>query len=220
MATTWRYSPSTNARMRSSSLSTLVSVGGGGGCSARARTIPPCKRGAPAASRRTGGGSGCLGMALSLTWMSMPPLREDDVDPDPIVQFRRWYHDAEVRGVLAADAMIVASATPDGRPSARVVLLRGLDERGFAFYTNFESRKGRELDANPHAAVALPLARSASAGARDGEGRTGVASRVRAVLGQPAARESYQRMGVGAERDDRIARRARGTGRGSRGALR
>ena len=83
----------------------------------------------------------------------MPPLREDDVDPDPIVQFRRWYHDAEVRGVLAADAMIVASAAPDGRPSARVVLLRGLDERGFAFYTNFESRKGRELDANPHAAA-------------------------------------------------------------------
>jgi pyridoxamine 5'-phosphate oxidase len=83
----------------------------------------------------------------------MPPLREQDVDPDPIEQFRRWYDDAEARGVLAPDAMIVASATPDGRPSARAVLLRGLDERGFAFYTNFESRKGRELDANPHAAI-------------------------------------------------------------------
>jgi pyridoxamine 5'-phosphate oxidase len=83
----------------------------------------------------------------------MPPLREEDVDPDPIEQFRRWYDDAGSRGVLAPDAMIVASATPDGRPSARAVLLRGLDERGFAFYTNFESRKGRELDANPHAAI-------------------------------------------------------------------
>ena len=83
----------------------------------------------------------------------MPPLREEDVDPDPIRQFQRWYDDAEARGVLAPDAMIVASATPDGRPSARAVLLRGLDERGFAFFTNFESRKGRELDANPHAAV-------------------------------------------------------------------
>jgi pyridoxamine 5'-phosphate oxidase len=83
----------------------------------------------------------------------MPWLREDDVDADPIRQFRRWYDDAEARGVLAADAMVVTSATPDGRPSARVVLLRGLDERGFAFYTNFESRKGRELEANPHAAV-------------------------------------------------------------------
>jgi pyridoxamine 5'-phosphate oxidase len=83
----------------------------------------------------------------------MPWLREDDVDPDPIRQFQRWYDDAEARGVLAPDAMVVASATPDGRPSARVVLLRGLDERGFAFYTNFESRKGRELEANPSAAV-------------------------------------------------------------------
>jgi pyridoxamine 5'-phosphate oxidase len=92
-------------------------------------------------------------MPLSLTWVSMPPLREEDVDPDPIEQFRRWYDDAGARGVLQPDAMIVASATSDGRPSARAVLLRGLDERGFAFYTNFESRKGRELDANPHAAV-------------------------------------------------------------------
>jgi len=83
----------------------------------------------------------------------MPPLREEDVDPDPIEQFRRWYDDAGAQGVLAPDAMIVASATPDGRPSARAVLLRGFDDRGFAFYTNFESRKGRELDANPHAAI-------------------------------------------------------------------
>ncbi|MEX1006905.1 MAG: pyridoxamine 5'-phosphate oxidase [Acidimicrobiia bacterium] len=83
----------------------------------------------------------------------MGPLREDAVDPDPIVQFGRWYADAEARGVLAPDAMTVASATPDGRPSARAVLLRGLDERGFCFFTNFRSRKGRELDANPHAAV-------------------------------------------------------------------
>jgi pyridoxamine 5'-phosphate oxidase len=85
--------------------------------------------------------------------VSTPRLREDDIDPDPIRQFQRWYDDARERGVAAPDAMIVASATPDGRPSARVVLLRGLDERGFAFFTNFESRKGRELDANPHAAI-------------------------------------------------------------------
>jgi pyridoxamine 5'-phosphate oxidase len=83
----------------------------------------------------------------------MPPLREEDLDPDPIEQFRRWLDDAESRGVEAPDAMVVASATPDGRPSVRAVLLRGLDERGFAFYTSFESRKGRELDANPHAAI-------------------------------------------------------------------
>src|SRR5438552_18463376 len=83
----------------------------------------------------------------------MPPLREADVDPDPTEQFRRWYGDAEDHDALQPDAMIVATATPDGRPSLRAVLLRGLDERGFCFFTNFDSRKGRELDANPHGAI-------------------------------------------------------------------
>jgi pyridoxamine 5'-phosphate oxidase len=55
--------------------------------------------------------------------------------------------------LLQPDAMILATATPEGRPSARVVLLRGLDERGFVFFTNYESRKGQELAANPHAAL-------------------------------------------------------------------
>src|SRR5262245_27361103 len=85
--------------------------------------------------------------------MSGDALTEHDVDPDPIVQFRRWHEDATAQGVAEPDAMIVASADDDGAPSARAVLLRGLDERGFAFYTNYESRKGRELDANPRAAV-------------------------------------------------------------------
>jgi pyridoxamine 5'-phosphate oxidase len=80
-------------------------------------------------------------------------LREDDVDPDPFVQFASWYADAAEQGVLQPDAMIVATATPDGRPSARAVLLRGVDARGFCFYTSFESRKGREIDANPRAAL-------------------------------------------------------------------
>jgi pyridoxamine 5'-phosphate oxidase len=80
-------------------------------------------------------------------------LREDDVDPDPFVQFASWYADAAKQGVLQPDAMIVATATPDGRPSARAVLLRGVDARGFCFYTSFESRKGREIDANPRAAL-------------------------------------------------------------------
>jgi pyridoxamine 5'-phosphate oxidase len=83
----------------------------------------------------------------------MPPLREEDVDPDPIAQFRRWYDDAAAGGALQPDAMIVATATPDGRPSTRAVLLRGLDDRGFCFYTNFESRKARELATNPNAAL-------------------------------------------------------------------
>jgi pyridoxamine 5'-phosphate oxidase len=80
-------------------------------------------------------------------------LREDNVDADPYVTFRRWYDDAVERGALQPDAMIVATATSDAMPSARAVLLRGVDERGFCFFTNFASRKGAELDANPYAAI-------------------------------------------------------------------
>jgi pyridoxamine 5'-phosphate oxidase len=82
-------------------------------------------------------------------------LRESDVDPDPFVQFTRWYDDAVEHGELQPDAMVVASCTPDAVPSARMVLLRGVDHRGFCFYTNYDSRKGRELDANPRAAIAF-----------------------------------------------------------------
>jgi pyridoxamine 5'-phosphate oxidase len=82
-------------------------------------------------------------------------LRESDVDPDPFVQFTRWYDDATAHHELQPDAMIVASCTPDAVPSVRMVLLRGVDTRGFCFYTNYDSRKGRELDANPRAAIAF-----------------------------------------------------------------
>ena len=82
-------------------------------------------------------------------------LREDDVDADPIVEFGRWYDDAVEHGAVQPDAMTIVSATRDGRPSARMVLLRGVDHRGFCFYTNYTSRKGRELDANPRAAIVV-----------------------------------------------------------------
>ncbi len=77
---------------------------------------------------------------------------ERSVDPDPFRQFAVWYADAEIATEDKAAAMVIATATPDGRPSARVVLLRGVDERGFVFFTNYESRKGHELAENPHAA--------------------------------------------------------------------
>jgi pyridoxamine 5'-phosphate oxidase len=83
------------------------------------------------------------------------PLHAEDLDPDPFVQFQHWYDDAEAHGQLQPDAMVVATSTPDGRPSARMVLLRGVDDRGLCFYTNFGSRKGEELAANPHAAIVL-----------------------------------------------------------------
>ena len=76
----------------------------------------------------------------------------DELDPDPIVQFRHWIGDAESASPRP-DAMTLATCTTDGRPSARVVLLRGVDERGFAFFTNRESRKGNELAENPYAAL-------------------------------------------------------------------
>ena len=80
-------------------------------------------------------------------------LAEADVDADPVVQFGRWFEQAQQAGLLEPTAMTLATATPDGRPAARMVLLRGFDERGFCFYTNYESRKGAELAANPRAAL-------------------------------------------------------------------
>jgi pyridoxamine 5'-phosphate oxidase len=81
------------------------------------------------------------------------PLGEGDLDPDPLVLFRRWFDAATAAGTLEPEAVALATATPDGRPSARMVLAKGVDERGFAFYTNYGSRKGEELEANPRAAL-------------------------------------------------------------------
>jgi len=83
-------------------------------------------------------------------------LLEGDVDPDPIAQFRRWLEDATGAGIAEPNAMVVATADAHGRPSARTVLLKGLDERGFVFYTNTGSRKGDELAANPACALVFP----------------------------------------------------------------
>ena len=80
-------------------------------------------------------------------------LSETDVDSDPIRQFHRWFEDATLAEIPEPNAMALATATPDGRPSARIVLLRGYNERGFTFFTNYESRKGRELEVNPRAAL-------------------------------------------------------------------
>jgi pyridoxamine 5'-phosphate oxidase len=78
-------------------------------------------------------------------------------------QVRAWYEEAVAAGIPDADTMALATATPDGRPSVRFVLLKGIDGQGIRFFTNYDSRKGRELGANPHAAVSLywhPLHRS------------------------------------------------------------
>ena len=80
-------------------------------------------------------------------------LEEREVDPDPMVQFRRWFDDARRAGLLEPNAMTLATATPDGQPSARVVLLKGADERGFVFFTDYRSQKGRDLELNPRGAL-------------------------------------------------------------------
>jgi pyridoxamine 5'-phosphate oxidase len=80
-------------------------------------------------------------------------LLERDLDPSPIRQFEKWFADAVAANVEAPEAMTLATAAPDGAPSARMVLLKGVDHRGFVFFTNYESQKGRELAANPRAAL-------------------------------------------------------------------
>jgi pyridoxamine 5'-phosphate oxidase len=80
-------------------------------------------------------------------------LDEKDVSRDPFDQFSRWLAEAQAAETLEVNAMLLATATPAGRPSARVVLLRGFDERGFVFFTDYRSRKGEELEANPRAAL-------------------------------------------------------------------
>jgi pyridoxamine 5'-phosphate oxidase len=82
-------------------------------------------------------------------------LSESDVPADPLALFADWYAVAVAAQLPEPGAMTLATATPDGSPSARVVLLRGYDERGLVFYTNYQSRKAVELDVNPHAALVL-----------------------------------------------------------------
>jgi pyridoxamine 5'-phosphate oxidase len=80
-------------------------------------------------------------------------LDEADMNPDPIVQFDAWFQKVIDADLHEPNAMILATATSDGSPSARTVLLKGYDERGFVFYTNYEGRKARELEANPACAL-------------------------------------------------------------------
>ena len=117
---------------------------------------------------------------------------------EPLEAVRRWYDEAVAEGLFEPDAMALATASPDGMPSVRIVLLKGIDDRGLQFFTNYGSRKGRELDANPRAAVTLywqPLHRAVRAeGAverlTEGESEAYFASRGReSRLGALASRQ-------------------------------
>jgi pyridoxamine 5'-phosphate oxidase len=80
-------------------------------------------------------------------------LREQEADPDPLRQFDLWFDEAVRSGLSEPNGMTLATADAAGRPAARIVLLKGYDQRGFVFYTSFDSRKGRELAVNPQAAL-------------------------------------------------------------------
>jgi pyridoxamine 5'-phosphate oxidase len=81
------------------------------------------------------------------------PFDERDLTDEPLALFTRWFEEARQHGAFEPQAVALATATPDGAPSARMVLMKGFDERGLTFFTNYESRKGAELDANPRAAL-------------------------------------------------------------------
>ncbi len=80
-------------------------------------------------------------------------IDEQTVDRDPLKLFERWLDEAKAAGIHLAEAMTLATATPEGKPSARLVLLKHADKRGFVFYTNYNSPKARELDVNPQATL-------------------------------------------------------------------
>ena len=82
-------------------------------------------------------------------------LRRSDLDPDPIKQFSSWFTAAIEAGICDVNSMSLATAGTDGKPSVRIVLLKGFDQDGFVFFTNYDSEKGKQLEANPYAALAF-----------------------------------------------------------------
>jgi pyridoxamine 5'-phosphate oxidase len=148
-------------------------------------------------------------------------LRRADLASDPLEQFRRWFTTAGA-AVEVPEAMALATAAPDGAPSVRMVLLKGFDERGLVFYSHRTSRKGRELSANPQAALLFhwsPLGRQVRVEGRvdhvsDEESDAYFATRPReAQIGAHASRQSSP-LGSRAELDELIAGVERETGEG------
>jgi pyridoxamine 5'-phosphate oxidase len=88
-----------------------------------------------------------------MTNIALEGLDEKTIDRDPIKQFQLWFNDAIAAGLPLPEAMTLATATPDGKPSARMVLLKQVDHDGFVFFTNYRSAKAEQLDANPYAAL-------------------------------------------------------------------
>jgi pyridoxamine 5'-phosphate oxidase len=144
-----------------------------------------------------------------------PELRRADLDPDPLEQFRSWFAEAGA-AVEVPEAVALATATPEGSPSARMVLLKGYGERGLVFFSHYTSRKGRELEANPQAALLFhwsPLGRQVRVEGRverlaEDESDAYFATRPRgAQLGALASRQS-EPLGSRADLEERLAQLA------------
>jgi len=84
---------------------------------------------------------------------TLQDLNESQINPNPFIQFQTWFSQALAAQLPEPNAMTLATCTPDGKPSARMVLLKDVNERGFAFFSNYNSRKGEEINENPHAAL-------------------------------------------------------------------
>ncbi len=136
-------------------------------------------------------------------------LGEDEVAADPIEQFKVWFGQAAATGMVEPNAMTLASVGADGRPSARVVLLKEFDARGFVFYTNYESRKGADLAANPAAALSFYWPELERQVRIEGPAERVPAAEFGRLLRREAGGQPAGGLGLAAEPGDRRARRAR-----------
>ena len=133
---------------------------------------------------------------------------DESASPPTRCAVRAWLEQAIDAKLPEPNAMTLATVGADGRPSTRIVLVKGFDARGIVWYTNYESRKGRELAAQPVRRAAVPLGRARARGAHRGRGREGRRAESDAYFALAAARLAHRRLGLAAEPGDRVARDA------------
>ena len=182
--------------------------------------VPARAPGDPGAGRVTGPRGGLMGLADRRSDYDWGTLEREDLDDDPIAQWWVWYDAAVAAGALEPNAMSVATVADDGGPDARLVLARGVDRRGFAFFTNLESAKAQQLAARPVGRGDLRLV---------GAAPPGQAARIRSSRWRPAEADAYyasrprsSRIGAWASPQSRVLTdraRARRRGRRGRGPL-
>ena len=147
-------------------------------------------------------------------------LRRSDLDPNPIRQFANWFTAAIEAGIRDVNAMSLATADRDARPSVRIVLLKSFDQDGFVFFTNYESTKGKQLEANPYAALGLLLDRTRPANSRQRKSGEDLTRRIASLFSFSSCREPVERMGFAPKRNHRRAACARCAHGGNDRALR